>query len=111
MQGQESAVSQVHLYVTVLDADGVGAYGNDGWQHSYLPGRDVKAGAVTRALDLVAEEDAFAQRAAVVRADVVEGEEAPFDVGDGNAVAVHVEDAHFTGLDIEYLCHALERHL
>src|SRR3989304_3326676 len=89
--------SHIDAHLIALQAHGVGADGAHGGQGAHGARPYVEARAVARTLHLVAGERPLAQRTAVVRAEVVDGEEVAADVGEGDAALAHPADAHAAG--------------
>ena len=80
--------STLNLYLAVVDPDRVASStGTIAGQAGRAPGRDVEAGAVTRALDLAAVKLALVERPAVVGADVVDAVQTAVDVAEGQPLA------------------------
>src|SRR3989304_1167358 len=80
--------SHIDAHLIALQAHGVGADGAHGGQGAHGARPYVEARAVARTLPLAAGERALAQRTAVVRAEVVDGEEVASGAGgtrDGTA--------------------------
>src|SRR3972149_1526800 len=89
--------SHIDAHLIAVEADRIGGDGAHGGQGAHGARPYVEARAVARTLHLVAGERALAQRAAVVRAEVVDGKEVAADVGEGGAALAHLEDAHPAG--------------
>src|SRR5579872_27232 len=97
----------------VGDVHRVGAHRSDRGQTDDATRRHVEAGAVARALDLVADELALPQRAAVVRADVVDGIDVAAVVAkrDAAALNLHHLDLAFGNLVSARDLHHLSGHV
>jgi hypothetical protein len=107
---RQSSTVYIDFYFVAFDFDGVSTHGHHGWKGARPAGLDVETSAMARALDLVAEDPSFAQRPAVVAANIVDGVEGATNVGDGHVNAVDPENAHFADRNIIDLSRPLKAH-
>src|SRR5438552_16923359 len=79
------------LYVGSLDEHGVSRNAAWGWRHEHCAGLDVVNGPMPRARDLLARHLALRERAATVRAGVVNGVEASLQVEERDLLSRHLD--------------------
>jgi hypothetical protein len=72
----------------------------EGWQLGCGASAHVETRAVPRAFDLVTLELALVERAAVVRAQIVDGVELPTDIADGYLMIANLEDGDPLGWNV-----------
>src|SRR5438876_5387673 len=88
------------LYVRSLDAHGVSRNAAWGRRPEYGAGLDVVDGPMPRARDLLARHLALGERAATVGAGVVDGVEAPLQVGEGDLLSRGLDTLRLAWSDV-----------